>query len=130
MSAQNKGPVIGPKSRAINKPMTNTSIISNGDIVDAVTSGLRRAFAGTANAVKLIAGRTGRNPEAARNWLEGRNAPRAAELAELCRHFDEVFDEFCKLAGRIPPEQKRTQAEQLLEELAMRLTDHQRGKTT
>jgi len=108
--------------------MTQASIISNGDVVDAVTSGLRRAFIGTSNAVKHIAGRTGRNPEAARNWLEGRNAPRAAELAELCRQFDEVFDEFCVLCGRVPPASKSAEAEQLLEEFTARLLDHKRGK--
>jgi len=128
MSAQKTGPVIGPQSRAKDKPMTHATTISNGDIVDAVTSGLRRAFAGTANAAKLISGQTGKNPEAVRNWLEGRNAPRAAELAELCRHFDEVFDEFCVLAGRIPPDRKAAEAEQLLEEFTARLLDHKRGR--
>lgn len=105
-----------------------TGIISNGDIVEAVRSGLTRAFEHSANPARELADRTGRNLEATRNWLEGRNAPRAAELADLCRQFDEVFEEFCRLVGRMPPEQKQSQGERLLEDIGLQLNDYLRGK--
>jgi hypothetical protein len=108
--------------------MTDIGIISNGDVVAAVSGGLGRTFAGTGNAVKMIATRTRRNAEAIRNWVEGRNAPRAAELIELCREFDEVWEEVCRLAGRMPPENRHAHAERLLDELAERLHAHRQGR--
>jgi len=74
--------------------------ITNETITKAVSSALRRTVGYMPSAPKIVAGKVQRNPRAARNWLEGHNAPRAAELIELMREFDEVFEEVMRLADR------------------------------
>lgn len=95
------GPSWGPK------PVN--SAITNMDVVDTVTGALRSTYGEARHAAKLLARNTGKNVEAARNWLEGRNAPRAAELIQLMRDEDAVFDAVCSLIGR----QERISATQL-----------------
>lgn len=75
-------------------------VISNETITQAVSTALRNAVGYFPSAPKLIAQKVQRNPRAARNWLEGHNAPRAAELIELMREFDEVHEEVLRLANR------------------------------
>lgn len=76
--------------------------ITNEDLTSEISGALRREAGHTPSAVKFVASRIRRNARAARNWLEGHNAPRAAELIELMREFDEVHEAVLRLANRNP----------------------------
>lgn len=87
-----------------NRKMHNATTITNETITQAVSTALRNAVGYMPSASKIVAHKVQRNQRAARNWLDGLNAPRAAELIELMREFDEVHQEVLRLANRSPEE--------------------------
>lgn len=74
---------------------------SNGaPFAQAIAKALRAEFGGGPSAVKMIARLTDANERAARNWLEGKNAPNGEYLVRLIRHSDVVLESLLALAGR------------------------------
>lgn len=81
-------------------------------VAERVADALRRGYGNTKSAVKEIGRATYANDRSAANWFEGRCAPNAADLIELMRDCDEVFDEICRMAGRVDrPTADRLRAE-------------------
>lgn len=74
--------------------------LNNETVAQAVSTALRYRFGDFNCAVKRIARTINCDQRAARNWWEGNNSPRAAELIELMREFDEVHEEVLRLANR------------------------------
>lgn len=69
-------------------------------VAERMAEALRRGYGHAKSAVKEIGRATYANDRSAQNWWEGRCAPNAADLIELMRDSDEVFDEVCRMAGR------------------------------
>lgn len=107
--------------------MPNTAAITSSCLAESIADTLRRSMGHLRSGAKLLARQIGVNERTASNLLEGRNAPNAATLVRLCAEFDDVFEEVCRLSGRLPPQDKQARAEQFLDELAQRLQDHKRG---
>jgi hypothetical protein len=79
---------------------------------------LRSALASHKAPAKALARLTGKSPKAASNWLAAENDMSLGAVIEVCRHFDEAWDEFKALCGRAGTE---TDAEKLLAEFAAKL---------
>ena len=65
-----------------------------------LSDALRREFGDSPAAAKRIAKLVRANPRAARNWLDGINAPNGEYLVLLMRHSDALLETVLKLAGR------------------------------
>lgn len=103
MLRQKKDRIIqSPFDRKIHrkKMHADTGIITNEAVTQAISGALQRSFGWVPSSVKYVASRIKRNPRAVRNWFEGQNAPRAAELIDLMRESDEVYEEVLRLANR------------------------------
>jgi hypothetical protein len=85
---------------------------------------LRRALANHKAPAKFLARLTGRTPKAATNWLSADNDMNLESLIEVCRHFDEAWDELKSLCGRANTE---GEAEQLLAEITTRLRERRQA---
>ena len=66
----------------------------------SLSDALRREFGDTPSAAKRIAKLVRANPRAARNWLDGTNAPSGEYLVLLLRHSDALLETVLTLAGR------------------------------
>jgi hypothetical protein len=71
-----------------------------GRFADAIAAALHREYGGTHAAVKTVAGLTGANGRAVKNWFEARNGPSGDFLIALCRHSEQVLETVLLLAGR------------------------------
>lgn len=88
------------KIQKIGKMQLEAETISNQTVTEVISGALNAAVSPFIRADKYVASKIKRNPRAARNWLDGHNAPGAAELIELMREFDEVYHEVLRLANR------------------------------
>lgn len=93
--------------------------VTNYDLSMAIASALQRAVGHFKKPAAIISERIGRSIGAAKKWLAGENAPGAAELIELAREYDEVWDAICMLAHRSPVD--LTEAQLRAAEEALRL---------
>jgi len=114
----------------INRKMHRATTITNETITQAVSMALRNAVGYMPSASKVVAGSVQRNQRAARNWLDGLNAPRAAELIELMREFDEVYYEVLRLANRTPEEPSGSLTQKRIEHAINILTGESHEKHT
>jgi hypothetical protein len=69
-------------------------------VADAVRCALRSSTGFSRHAAKSIAARVGTTPRTVEDWLQGENAPQAAQLIRLIGEFDEVYEAVMELAGR------------------------------
>lgn len=67
---------------------------------DSIARALHREFDHTYAAIKTVVALTGANERAVRNWFDAKNGPNGEFLIALCRHSDQVLEEFLLLAGR------------------------------
>jgi hypothetical protein len=65
-----------------------------------ISSALHRSLGNSRAGVKTVAGWTGANERAVKNWFSGRYGPRGEHLVVLARHSNEVLDAFLEMAGR------------------------------
>jgi hypothetical protein len=65
-----------------------------------IASALHRSFGNSRAGVKTVAGWTGANERAVKNWFSGRYGPRGEHIVVLARHSNEVLDAFLEMAGR------------------------------
>ena len=73
---------------------------SENHFASRVASALRRSLDNSRAGVKTVAGWTGANERAVKNWFSGRYGPRGEHLVVLARHSNEVLDAFLEMAGR------------------------------
>ena len=66
----------------------------------AIAAALREEFGQTGSAVKTVAGITGANERAVRNWFEAKNGPTGVHLLDLMQHSDRVLEAMLLLSGR------------------------------
>lgn len=81
-------------------PSGDGGIIGSGRFAEVIADALRREFGGTRSAVKSVAGLTGANERAVKNWFDAKNGPSGEALVSLIRHSDEVLESVLLLAGR------------------------------
>lgn len=79
---------------------TTAPHISAAMVAEGVSQALRVQFRGVPAAVKRLARAMCSNERAARNWIEGANAPSAAVLIDMMARFDAVHDAVLEMAGR------------------------------
>jgi hypothetical protein len=97
--------------------MQRAGTITNDTITQAIASALKNAVGCFPSSAKIVARRVQRNPRAARNWLDGLNAPRAAEFIELAREFDEIHEVYLHLTNRASHEPSGSEIKQKVYEL-------------
>lgn len=90
-------------------------------VVAAFLRGIKRCGHSIKHASRLI----GRAPRTCLNWTERDSAPDLESLANLCRLYDEVWDEWRAICGR---ENDKSDAEHRLE-MFRQLLDQKRGVT-
>lgn len=77
------------------------SVADTFEVTESFTAALRRHFGHGYGAAKKLSADCEMNVATARNLLEGRNAPSASHLIRLMAECDEVFEEVCRMAGRV-----------------------------
>lgn len=87
------------KDDRTNQSISGTSFPSPR-LADAIAKALHREYGETHAAVKTVAGLTGANERAVKNWFDAKNAPSGVFVVALCRHSDQVFEAFLVMAGR------------------------------
>lgn len=78
----------------------NVIALESRTVAERISDALQRSYGDLRSAVKEIGRATFANDRTAENWWKGKCAPNAADLIELMRDSDEVFDEVLTLAGR------------------------------
>ena len=73
---------------------------SNGIYAGLIAEALRAELGESHRALKTIMRWTGASERTAKNWYTGTIGPSGANLIELVRHSDEVYEAFCEQAGR------------------------------
>lgn len=79
-------------ARNIREPRLMGSALTAESLTARLTPTLRRVF-GERHGAKLIARAASVSPRAAQNWLDGLNAPRAAELLRLMAECEDIAAE-------------------------------------
>lgn len=112
-------------------PNDDGRMMGSGRYAAAIADALRREFGGNRSAIKSVAGLTGANERAVKNWFGAKNGPSGEALVSLIRHSDEVLECLLLLAGRseVLAAKKLSDARQKLNEMIALIDRIQGGST-
>ena len=74
--------------------------LTSADYACTMAAALRESFGTQRSSAKAVAGVSGANERAARNWLDGKNGPNGCHLIWLMHHSDSVLLTVLSLAER------------------------------